>query len=119
MTDFYVDNLLTGCETLIEARKLRDDLTHILGQAGFPLRKWASNDHRTLTRSPDSRSKIEFHTGDKNPKTLGLLWLTQSDELGYTATVSLQKSITKRNILSQIAQIFDPLGLIGPVRCKG
>ena len=51
-------------------------------------------------------------------KILGLLWLTGTDELHYAVKRDLSTRITKHVILSEIAQIFDPLGLIGPVVTK-
>ncbi|XP_076299586.1 uncharacterized protein LOC143218338 [Lasioglossum baleicum] len=71
--DFYVDDLLTGCETLQQAVQLRHILTRILDQAGFPLRKWASNDPKAMTHDNDTPSNIEFKAADKDAKTLGLL----------------------------------------------
>lgn len=41
---------------------------------------------------------------------------TQTDKIGYlTPTTEITENLTKRNILSEIAKIFDPLGLVGPV----
>jgi hypothetical protein len=49
-------------------------------------------------------------------KTLGLLWDSKNDLLKYDAKPIDQKSrVTKRSVLSIIAQIFDPLGIIGAV----
>ena len=42
--DYYVDDLLTGANTRHEAALLRKELMELLEKAGFPLRKWASND---------------------------------------------------------------------------
>ncbi|XP_076765155.1 uncharacterized protein LOC143432262 [Xylocopa sonorina] len=41
--DFYVDDLLTGANTIQEAIALRDELIALLQKGGFPLRKWNSN----------------------------------------------------------------------------
>ncbi|XP_046737116.1 uncharacterized protein LOC124405893 [Diprion similis] len=52
-------------------------------------------------------------------KTLGLRWNPLRDELQYQVQVpDISKRVTKRSILSTIAQIFDPLGLIGPTTIK-
>ena len=57
---------------------------------------------------------------NKDPKTLGLLWNPESDRLKYSVKQTSQVAVTKRTILSAIAQIFDPLGLVGPavIRAK-
>ncbi|CAK9796147.1 hypothetical protein ANTPLA_LOCUS665 [Anthophora plagiata] len=101
LNDFYVDDLLTGCETIELAIELRNTLTSILARAGFPLRKWASNDPRVNSRDRDNiHGQVEIKETDKEPKTLGLLWHTKSDELSYSTIKSSEPSrLTKRRIL--------------------
>jgi len=41
--DFYMDDVLSGCDNVTEAFKLQDDLTALLASDGFPLRKWCLN----------------------------------------------------------------------------
>ncbi|XP_078051418.1 uncharacterized protein LOC144477563, partial [Augochlora pura] len=113
--DFYVDDLLTGCEELEEALELRRSLETILGESGFPLRKWASNDPRLVESGADDAQGLKFRSLDREPKTLGLLWSMSNDELGYCVESIASSRITKRRVLAEIAQIFDPLGLIAPV----
>lgn len=51
-------------------------------------------------------------------KTLGLLWHSLEDTLQFAINLTENSENTKRSILSQIARIYDPLGLIrliGPV----
>ncbi|XP_033225968.1 uncharacterized protein LOC117178654 [Belonocnema kinseyi] len=48
ISDFYVEDLLTGADSLDEARALKDELTSILEPAGLSLRKWVSNDERVF-----------------------------------------------------------------------
>ncbi|XP_076230178.1 uncharacterized protein LOC143175315 [Nomia melanderi] len=112
INDFYVDDLLTGAETMSELVQIKETLSDILGRAGLKLRKWATNSS-TFSQHLDIKDKMS--SADKNTKTLGLQWLPAKDELCFTTTPSLHKRVTKRTILSQIAQIFDPLGLVSPV----
>ena len=54
----------------------------------------------------------------ENPiqKTLGIIWDSQRDLFTYTVQlIDLQTTSTKRKLLSEIAKIFDPLELLGPV----
>ncbi|XP_076660786.1 uncharacterized protein LOC143364212 [Halictus rubicundus] len=118
LKDFYVDDLLTGCETVKEAAELRDSLTRVLAQAGFPLRKWASNDPKVISHDSGDTQRLEFKALDRETKTLGLLWYASNDELGYTGSNTHTLRVTKRQVLSEVAQIFDPLGLIGPITVK-
>ena len=119
--DFYVDDLLTGAATFQEALDLRNDLVQLVGKGGLTLRKWASNDPR-LTRDFNDESKIELLSLDSSNtiKTLGLCWNSKEDAILY-AVKNLQNHdrLTKRVILSEIAKIFDPLGLLGPITLHG
>ncbi|GFT75661.1 integrase catalytic domain-containing protein [Trichonephila clavipes] len=51
-------------------------------------------------------------------KTLGVLWNSSSDTFCFKVSPSTNHIFTKRDVLSQIARIFDPLGLLGPVISK-
>ncbi|GFV74873.1 integrase catalytic domain-containing protein [Trichonephila clavipes] len=51
-------------------------------------------------------------------KTLGMLWDSSGDSFTYKVTTSTDCNYTKRDVLSQIARIYDPLGLLGPVIAK-
>lgn len=48
-TECYVDDILTGGETMEEVLKKKEELIEILRAPGFELRKWASNDTQVLT----------------------------------------------------------------------
>ncbi|XP_023289527.1 uncharacterized protein LOC111674257 [Orussus abietinus] len=113
LKDFYVDDLLTSTDSVEHARELRAQLTSILDSAGFELRKWAANDPRILIQDANAPSSKPLQS-DKDPKTLGLLWTSDTDMLRFSVQLSLQRPVTKRTILSEISKIFDPLGLIGP-----
>ncbi|XP_071646671.1 uncharacterized protein [Temnothorax longispinosus] len=52
-------------------------------------------------------------------KTPGLLWNSTEDCLQYEIQISNAQIITKRVLLSKIAQVFDPLGLIAPLLING
>ncbi|XP_050305598.1 uncharacterized protein LOC126742836 [Anthonomus grandis grandis] len=57
---------------------------------------------------------LEFGQGE-NTKTLELTWSCKSDYLTYRIKIQERSSrSTKRDVLSEIALIFDPLGLLAP-----
>ncbi|GFU88499.1 uncharacterized protein TNCV_944781 [Trichonephila clavipes] len=51
-------------------------------------------------------------------KTLGVLWNSSSDTFCFKVSPSTNHIFMKRDVLSHIARIFDPLGLLGTVISK-
>ena len=117
MNIFFMDDLLTGSDTIEEAAELCQQLSRLLLRGQFSIRKWRSNDLRVLENLPKENLVEKFLILDEDEplKTLGLLWNAKTDTFQYEVTLKKEKKLTKRRILSCIAQIFDPLGLIGPM----
>ncbi|XP_008543663.3 uncharacterized protein LOC103568535 [Microplitis demolitor] len=116
--DFYVDDLLSGAEDVETAIKIRQQVTQILRRAGLTIRQWASNNSAVLKDIPQENINPHLQLGDSTLKTLGMCWESRTDNIIYTVKPIVyleQTKITKRNILSEIAKIFDPLGLLAPV----
>ncbi|GFT90803.1 integrase catalytic domain-containing protein [Trichonephila clavipes] len=89
MSDMYIDDVLTGAETLLEAKELKNQLINI------------------------------FAKGDSSEiKVLGVYWNPKHDCFSFRVKIDLHELNTKRDVLSTIARIYDPLGLIGPVVAK-
>ncbi|XP_044013986.1 uncharacterized protein LOC122856373 [Aphidius gifuensis] len=114
--DLYVDDLLTGTQTLEEAIKLRDELIPLLQQGMLNIRKWASNEPRLSEGLPEANKNLQLQFNDSSAiKTLGVYWRSTTDTIVYTVKTITFDEITKRKIFSEIGKIFDPLGLLGPV----
>lgn len=115
--DFYVDDLISGADELDEIIEIRDDITELLKLGGFHIRQWASNHESALDRLTEESINLDFRNDrDTVLKTLGIRWNAKNDKLLYASqNLEAQTQITKRNVLSAIAKIFDPLGLLGPV----
>jgi hypothetical protein len=124
--DFYVDDLLTGANTANEAIQLYEDVTSLLKSGGFPLRKWRSNNPDILEAIPaalqETQGPCSLPREEGAVKTLGLHWHPSSDWFQFSVVDSRHKKVpwTKRMVLANVAAIYDPLGLLGPVivQCK-
>ena len=123
-TGVYVDDIMTGADTEAEADALRHELTGCLGQAGFSVRRWCSNSSVVLKDVPaeDRVCSVSPKDETKLPttKTLGILWDAESDTFIFSYGPAEQVGNTKRGMLSKVASLFDPLGLLAPfvVRAK-
>lgn len=117
--DFYVDDLLTGSNDLTELKTRCKEIYSILESGHFILRKWVSNDAQVISdisHSYISNSVLDLGKNE-SCKTLGIQWVPVSDNLKYNikkCSLDNKNPVTKRNILSIIAQIYDPLNLLSP-----
>lgn len=112
--DFYVDDLLTGGNDLTEVIDIRNEVTNVLASACMPLRKWKSNAPQVVSETFQSSLDLGIASSEHN-KLLGLDWFTNSDELGFSISSKMPSNgSSKRDLLSAIACIFDPLGLLSP-----
>lgn len=94
------------------------ELSKLCMAGGFLLQKWTSN-HPAILQSIQSDKQINATSlqieDDMTVHALGLCWKPSSDTFHFTLQLSPTKVITKRAILSTIAKLFDPLGLLSPV----
>ena len=87
-TSFYVDDCLTGAESLQKAVAIRAELNDLLDKAKMTLRKWRSSSMDLLQTIPDSlREKgdlnINLFSADHG-KALKLRWDTSEDCLSIS-----------------------------------
>lgn len=116
----YMDDILTGADTLEEACELQREVTGLLAKACFGAHKWCANHSDIVRAVPEELRGNSFEVTDDNAKTtvktLGVTW----NPFDYWFSVSVPDfdevdEMTRRNLLSQLAKIFDPLGFFGPV----
>ncbi|GFV79152.1 uncharacterized protein TNCV_2613381 [Trichonephila clavipes] len=82
------------------------------------LHKWCSNTLEILNSIPKEEQSWDFHcqsSDQKTIKTLGIIWSPQFDYFSFKTVVNCRESYTKREVLSIIARLFDPLGFLGPI----
>lgn len=114
---FYVDDCIYGADTVHEATQIQSQVILALKSAGFHLRKWSSNSLEILENVPESdrETKTLLEFDEKSAvKTLGVQWSPAHDIFCYHFSFPEVQVFTKRNILSDIAKVFDPLGWISP-----
>ncbi|XP_037942526.1 uncharacterized protein LOC119675399 [Teleopsis dalmanni] len=115
--NFYVDDGLGGSDSLITAIEAQRQLIHILKKHQFYLRKWSANHPQLLKNISQDHQVVNLDfTNDNNEsiKTLGLFWLPKADLFGIK--VKMEGIITKRVVSSDLARLFDPLGLLAPLK---
>ncbi|CAK1585679.1 unnamed protein product [Parnassius mnemosyne] len=122
LNDFYMDDLLTGCETVLEGKQIYKEINELLSKGGFELQKWSSNNETLLKEISKeietTESNLELKI-DEIIKILGLTWNRRTDNFEYSVQLPpLVEPITKRKVISDIARLFDPMGWIAPAIIK-
>ena len=120
--DFYVDDYLSGADSIEEAHVKVAKLCDELKNYGFELRKWTSSHHEIIVSLPESLRESandeKFMDENYRIKTLGLSWKPNLDVFNFHSNFSLDNNLTKRKLLSETAKLFDPVGWLGPIVIK-
>ena len=122
--NLYVDDVLSGGVTVQEAQYRKEQAIEIFDDAGFTLHKWHSNvsimegeTENTVTDLSFAKQQLQ-QSGESKSSLLGLGWDIKKDELKVNfPTEEVQP--TKRGVLSKLAKVYDPLGLVSPVTLAG
>lgn len=113
--NYFVDDCMAGEDTVAEAIGLYDDMKITLLSGGFNMRKINSNSDEFLKHVPDGDKEL----GHSNVlKALGVVWCPANDAFEQKFQVKEETVPTKRGLVSQVASLYDPLGLIAPVITK-
>ncbi|CDW60603.1 DUF1759 and Peptidase A17 and DUF1758 and RVT 1 d omain containing protein [Trichuris trichiura] len=112
LDNMYIDDLVTSYDSAKDATALVHDLVELMQQGGFTLTKWASN--CSLLNDMVEKDSSESETG-KVLNTLGLWWDRSHDLMAVKAPQLNVRSLdTKRQLLTALARVFDPLGWLAP-----
>lgn len=121
LRDFYMDDGCTGADTVMRTVVLIRKVIEILLGAGFVLCKWKSNSREileALNENEHTESMVFAEDGQTN--ILGLKWLFGKDQYTFVVkTPLITGPVTKRKIVSCVAQLYDPNGYVGPVTVIG
>ena len=133
--DFYVDDLNSGAKSTEGFEFYKKVKSRFSGGASFNIRKWWTNDPelRKLIHDYENRKivNIERHVNREVPKyikivnsfnnenVLGLYWDHQRDVISLKIGEIFKEAVnivpTKRNILSIIASVYDPICYLQPL----
>ena len=137
LDSFYVDDLVTGGRTLRDVNELYEKANSRMKSGGFTLRKWLTNDVELRKRLAGSDDEVSTKSSGRvedvetyaksslgvkdslGEKVLGTNWNCVNDLITFDLRQLAQKAeglnLTKRNLLSIIAGLFDPLGIVSPI----
>ena len=103
--NIYVDNLITGVNTLNQAKTLYSEAKSLFATASMNLREWASNSKELMDFIPQDDKAIQ-----SDLKVLRINWNLTNDTLSIPnlSASKIEGISTKREILQMIASIFDP-----------
>lgn len=118
--DAYVDDFLSGADTEESAKEKISQLKQLLMAGGFRLQKWMSNYDEILDGIPlAEKESTKIWQFDESCffRTLGVIWKRDADSFVFSPPVFDRSEFpaTKRQVLSSIVQLFDPLGWLAPI----
>lgn len=116
LNDFYFDDMLSGAHSESELNKKQREVSDLLMTAGFELSKWRSN-----AKNVDESIHVDNCEMPLECGILGMKWEFNSDCLHVNTAnfTGISGKITKRAVVSAIAQVYDPSGLVLPIIVTG
>ena len=102
-----------------ETLSAQTQLINVLRSAGLPLKKITAINSKLLSHLPKEDlydSEFLRFQEASTTKTLGIKWNALSDAFTYTfSPIDQSPRITKRQVLSSVAKLFDPAGWLAPI----
>ncbi|GBL92842.1 hypothetical protein AVEN_70684-1 [Araneus ventricosus] len=110
LEDFYMDDCLSGASDINQFMALKKELGEQLLPGGMTL-------HKCCFSASSESDLYPFNYCEKQStvKTLGMMWNNCEDAFLFDISTSSTTEFTKRDVLPQIARLFDPLGLLDQV----
>lgn len=117
---FYVDDCLRSVTSIEDAKKVTKEVKEVLKKGGFNLTKFVTNKEEILEEISMEDRAVEAREFDRKvvSKALGVSWDVKEDVFKVKVEVK-EKEVTRRSMLSTIASMYDPLGLVVPCTITG
>ncbi|XGW27542.1 hypothetical protein V3C99_007836 [Haemonchus contortus] len=110
LNNIYVDNVFLAAESSEEAIQKMELSRKLFSQIGMNLRDFISSSTEVNTMIPESiKGKAGF------TKLLGVSYNTDNDRISLHIKTSPRERMTKRELVSEVHKIYDPLGLALPL----
>ena len=117
-SDFYMDDLISGADTLEEALSLQKNLIALLKKGNFRLRKWSGNHPALLNNIAVEERELSswnITDGTRMISVLGIKYDPIKDFFYFKIDLPEVTKFTKRSFLSETSRIYDPMGFLSPV----
>ena len=123
LKSLYVDDLLSEGPTIEKAKQLKGEATEIFADAKFELHKWHLNRKELETACEDyepsfAKEQLENTPAKGECKLVGTVWDKVEDTL-HVCSPATPVEQTKRGILTNLAKVYDPLGIVSPAMLEG
>lgn len=107
----YVDDICFSAETVEESKLILEEIIKILYSAKLKAHKILCN---SLEVTKDLSEDVKMPIQDKNKKNsiLGMNWWVLEDVITFKKPKLPVKPVSKRDILSVYAGLYDPVGLL-------
>ncbi|OXA45362.1 Gag-Pol polyprotein [Folsomia candida] len=127
----YMDDLLDSYDTEAQAIQMQKDIFEVHRRGSFHICNWLSNNPEVMNAIPaELQSKtsesLDINKEDQIERVLGLFWMPEEDNFTFCLkylkvseeVMKGRRIPTKREILSLVMSVFDPLGFLSTLTIK-
>ena len=123
----YMDDVLFSCDSLSELEIVSRESDLIFQSRGFKLRKWVTNACASSILAEVPKCDLAANISEiaiglepmPDSKALGVIWDVENDKLKVSYDKEFVDITTRRQMASQLASNFDPLGVVSPCLLGG
>ena len=123
----YMDDVLFSCDSLSELEIVSRESDLIFQSRGFKLRKWVTNACASSILAEVPKCDLAANISEiaiglepmPDSKALGVIWDVENDKLKVSFDKEFVDITTRRQMASQLASNFDPLGVVSPCLLGG